>query len=309
MNGNSKAPASWRTPKLLLLVVLLGCSRSTPSPAPPSFPSATAPATERLAAIERTLNYSEAVTFLKTCLAAPEVEVRLAALDRLASFHDVAHLRTILDRYEDADPRVRLAALEAGRELGARGSLPWWEKARRDPEAAIRKEALLAVVVMGEAEAGTNGTWRGFFRGQPGTGSVQVAVNNPVPATKLVAPLRYQEHPRLGARRADWQAPTNWTFNAQADAALENAMQPRQQALNVEWAVAAIEMARAYDAMYWRASPAMRRYATEAMLGMARGLLFSSGGQSTPWHNWQGRWRGGAGIAAIVALNDPRRTR
>jgi hypothetical protein len=470
------------------------------------FPAATAPVTERCAAIERTINYPDAVAFLKTCLAAPETEVRLAALQRLASFHDVAHLRTILDRYEDADPRVRLAALQAGRELGARGSLPWWERARRDPEAAIRKEALLAVVAMGEAEAGTltlvaalddpepiiadaattallkqgrqlvplfqqlavtatsaarrrmvrllaelrdpelaptlvwiertapgdeplraevarelaalgpvagemialatapppvgpgpgttpqpdcnvrvrlenavkgrplvldldcrdnrwpvtawgyapnfnkgdheftlvaagptgnvtrleldgaiaddpwvrggparytvdlagtNGTWHGYFRGQAATGNVQVAVSPALPVTRRVPPVRYQEHPRLGARRADWQAPTNWTFSAQADAALENAMQPRQQALNVEWAVAAIEMARAYDAMYWRASPAMRRYATEAMLGMARGLLFSSGGQSTPWHNWQGRWRGGAGIAAVVALNDP----
>jgi hypothetical protein len=491
----------------LLTIVLTGCSPSSPpAPRPPTFPAAAAPATERIAAIARANNDPDANAFLKTCLAAPEVEVRLAAINQLAGFRDVAHLRLILDQYADTDPRIRLAALQAGRQLGARGSLAWWDKARRDPDAGIRKEALLAVVAFGDENAGllmlvaalddpepliadaataallkqgrqlvplfqqlavtatsaarlrmvrllaeqrdpelapslvwiertapgdetlraevarllaalgpvagemialgtapppaglgagttpqpdcnvrvrlengvkdralvldldcrdnrwpvtawgyapnfnksdheftvlaasrtdnliklevdgaiaddpwvsggparytmqfagTNGTWHGLFRGQSVSGVVQVAVSPPLPVTRSVPPLRYQEHPRLGARRADWQPPTNWTFSAQADAALESAMQPRLPALNVEWACSAIEMAQAYDTLYWRASPGMRRYATEAMLGMARGLLFAPSGQSTPWHNWQGRWRGGAGIAAIVALNDP----
>jgi hypothetical protein len=492
---------------LSLWTILLGCSRPEQPAAQstPAYPSADAPVAERLAAIQRTTNQTKAIAFLKTCLAAPETEVRIAALQHLAGFGDIIHLRAILDLYGDADPRVRLAALQAGWQLGTRGSLPWWEKARQDPEPTIRKEALLLIASTSEEEPGllqlmaalddpepliadaaqdallqkgrklvpffqqlavtatsaarvrmikliaalhdpelapslvwiehtargdqvvrdevqrqlaalgpvaaemitlatqpppvgpgpgttpqpncnvtlrlegfvqgktlilslecrdgrwpatawgytpnfnkgdheftvtsasrdnqltrleidgaiasdpwivggpagstiefgaTNGTWRGHYRGEPTNGTVQVIVAPPMPVTRTVLPLRYQEHPRLGARNADWQPPTNWTYSAEANTALEAAMQPKTPARQA-WGGPAIEMARAYDAMYWQASPSMRRYGTEAMLGMARGLLFAPSAQSTPWHNWQGQWRGGAGMAAIVALQDP----
>jgi len=152
-----------------------------------------------------------------------------------------------------------------------------------------------------------SGTWRGHFRGVAGTGAVTVVLGPALPVMEAVRPLRLQEHPRLGHRGGNgpWSPPRHWSPNAGADQAMEHVLQPETPALNVEWARTAAAMAQAYDAAYWQASPALRRAGADAVLGVGRGLLFAPAAQSTPWHNWQGRWRAGAGVALLAGLGDP----
>jgi len=152
-----------------------------------------------------------------------------------------------------------------------------------------------------------SGTWRGHFRGVAGTGAVTVALGPALPVTEAVRPLRLQEHPRLGRRagNGNWSPPRQWSPNVGADQAMEQVLQPQTPALMVEWARTVAAMAQGYDANYWQASPAMRRAGADAVLGVGRGLLFAPPAQSTPWHNWQGRWRAGAGVALLAALGDP----
>jgi hypothetical protein len=152
---------------------------------------------------------------------------------------------------------------------------------------------------------GETGRWRGHYRGTGETGTVAVVVRPPLPMVEPVTPLRLQEHPRLSRRQDGWTAPRQYRPSTGADQSMERVTQPQPPALAVEWARPAMACATLYDAVYWQASPAKRRAGADALLGLGRGLLFAGPGMSTPWHNWQGRWRSGAGIALLAALGDP----
>jgi HEAT repeat protein len=149
------------------------------------------------------------------------------------------------------------------------------------------------------------GDYRGTFRGRKVQGHVTVAVADPWPIVLLHQHLARGEHPRLRERHRNWQPPQEPRVTEQGNAAMRKAMHPRGPPLAVEAARPMIESAYLYDEYYYQADPELRKRAADFLLRKARGLLFGHGGMSTPWHNWQGRWRAGAGIALLAMVGDP----
>jgi len=202
--------------------------------------------------------------------------------------------------FNKGDHEFRVARAErtaSGVRLGLEGRIaddPWTRGGPADYE-----------VLLAARDGRLTGTYRGRFRGRTAEGDVEAAIADPTPVEFACEPLRPQEHPRMRGREYRWEPPARPVVTEGGRAAMERVLHPPGAALAADAGRPAVEVALLYDQYYWQADPDLRRQAADSLLQMARNLYGGTGGMTTPWHNWQANWRGGAAAAALAILGDP----
>ena len=241
----------------------------------------------------------ELFVFMHDALADAEMEVEFPVREGKVGEHGYGfamgynkadHDVTVLKQSASADALTLELAIRLNRD-------PWVRGGKAESTLTLRK-----------GPDGLTGTHETVFRGKTTRGKVDVTLRQPLTVTKPnFRPLQKEEHPRLTGRDPNWKRPANPRPTRRGTQALRRVLTSPGSRLAVERGESVAKYVMLYDRYYWEADEDLRKAATESITRYAQMLIHGGGPgwNPSPWSNWQGRWRGAAGLAALAVLGHP----